>query len=559
MISNMMRNLNRTMLRLDKKQMQGYTGKRIHKASDDPIATSRVLKVKADISQLRQYDKNVDDAISWLETTELAVKNTNEALHRIRELTVQAANGVLTEEETQKVNEEIKQLKAQIISLGNTTYGSSYIFTGKKVDQPLLDEFGNYTVNLKDYVNPHIVDDKKDVQVGTRENIGVNTLGFEIFEGYEKPVIYSEDLGEPPLANDTEIELQLQDGKTAKVILKLGGTEGVDINQEGTEGTVTLAAGASEEEKIDAILNTFKEMAEVYDSPLKGYTFEEFSAKELDGSDIKDVMRIKATPTDAMAVDSRTMPAVWETGEIDITSLDLSNGKTATFTFMGVTMNIVEGTSAEIKDVNGRGATIVVDASLTAGDLADNLQAAFEEVSKEVGSKIEGFSFELDGTGTGLRIIAPESAGGRYNNETFDGTVEIGNSTTQQLVVEGVGERKSVTKGQKAGIIQLIEKLEKEMTEGNHEELNNLLGVIDKFQQSLLTTKSEVGAKVNRMDLVKERVAGDIINFRDLQSQLEDADMAEVIMELMNEENVYRSSLAMGARIIQPSLLDFLR
>lgn len=134
MISNMMRNLNRTMLRLDKKQMQGYTGKRIHKASDDPIATSRVLKVKADISQLRQYDKNVDDAISWLETTELAVKNTNEALHRIRELTVQAANGVLTEEETQKVNEEIKQLKAQIISLGNTTYGSSYIFSGKKVD-----------------------------------------------------------------------------------------------------------------------------------------------------------------------------------------------------------------------------------------------------------------------------------------------------------------------------------------------------------------------------------------------------------------------------------------
>ena len=329
MINNMLRNLNRTMLRLDKRQMQGYTGKRIHKASDDPVATSRVLKTKADISQLKQYQKNVDDAVSWLENTESSVENINKAVHRIRDIAVQAANGVLTAEETQKINEEIKQLKEQIISLGNTTYGSSYIFSGKKIDKPLLDQFGNYNVDLKDYINTYIVDDKKDVQVGSRENIGVNTLGFEIFEGFEKPVIYSLDV----------------DG-TSNIILTLPNGEVID----------------TEETNINDAIEKLKEMSVEHDSPLKGYKFEEVSIDEWDGSSVEVKTYIKAIPTDALAVDKKSSPAVWETGAI--TAPDLTDGKTATFTFMGVDLNIVQGdasvTTTTTENITGKGATIIV-------------------------------------------------------------------------------------------------------------------------------------------------------------------------------------------------------
>ena len=108
-------------------------------------------------------------------------------------------------------------------------------------------------------------------------------------------------------------------------------------------------------------------------------------------------------------------------------------------------------------------------------------------------------------------------------------------------------------------MIQLIDNLEKHLLEGNTDEIANQLDAIDRFHQNLLRVQSEVGAKVNRMGLVKERAADDIINFRNLQSQLEDADMGEVLMELINEENVYRAALSVGARIIQPTLLDFLR
>ena len=48
-----------------------------------------------------------------------------------------------------------------------------------------------------------------------------------------------------------------------------------------------------------------------------------------------------------------------------------------------------------------------------------------------------------------------------------------------------------------------------------------------------------------------------MINLKDILSKTEDIDVAEVIMELKMQENVYMTSLAAGTRIIQPSLLDF--
>lgn len=563
MINNMMHNLNRNMNRLDKRMMQAYTGKKIHKPSDDPVAISRSLRTRADISQLYQYNKNVDDAISWVETSELAINSTNEAFHRFRELMVQASNGVLTEEETTKVQEEIKEIKAQIISLGNATYGSSYVFAGKKSDQPLFDAFGNYSVDLIDYKNPAFNDDRQNIQVGTNEDIGVNTLGFEIFEAYEKPVVYSSDLNS--LTSGDEIILQMEGDIEVKITFIIGTPEGTTINQQGTEATITIDS-TDPDEQMEAIMNGLKEMGEVYESPLKGYNFEVFKANELDGASVNyDVSRIKATPKDAVAVDTREVQAVWQTGEFDVTNL--MAGDAENFTFMGVKLNISQGTVTsvdgfDLHDIGKNGATIVIDENITdpndyAEAVSEAISQAFTSISMENGSKIEGFTFQADGNG-GLQVIAPENSGPIYNKETFGGTLEGSNSGTP-LVISGDAEKRTVAAGQKSGIVQLIEHLEEQLLKGNTEEISNQLGKIDKFHQNLLRANSEIGAKVNRLDLVKNRIADNTINFKNLLSQLEDADMAEVLMELMNEENVYRSSLSIGARIIQPTLLDFLR
>ena len=82
---------------------------------------------------------------------------------------------------------------------------------------------------------------------------------------------------------------------------------------------------------------------------------------------------------------------------------------------------------------------------------------------------------------------------------------------------------------------------------------------MDKQLENVLAVRAEVGAKSNRVDLIKNRLQDDNYNFTVLLSKNEDADLAQVITNLKMDENVYRASLAAGARIMQPSLIDFLR
>ncbi len=86
--------------------------------------------------------------------------------------------------------------------------------------------------------------------------------------------------------------------------------------------------------------------------------------------------------------------------------------------------------------------------------------------------------------------------------------------------------------------------------------------VIGEWQTSLdnvLKVRADIGARVNYVELVNERLKDTHINFANLKSINEDVDMAQVLIDLKNQENIYRASLASGARVIQPSLLDFLR
>ena len=89
--------------------------------------------------------------------------------------------------------------------------------------------------------------------------------------------------------------------------------------------------------------------------------------------------------------------------------------------------------------------------------------------------------------------------------------------------------------------------------------INPFVDKFDEHQDSLLEERSNIGARVNRMELVLNRIAENSVNFTRLLSDAEDADMSEVIMHLKNSENVYRASLQTGAKVIQPSLIDFLR
>jgi flagellar hook-associated protein 3 FlgL len=85
--------------------------------------------------------------------------------------------------------------------------------------------------------------------------------------------------------------------------------------------------------------------------------------------------------------------------------------------------------------------------------------------------------------------------------------------------------------------------------------MDKLASRLDKILQS----RSETGARSNRVDLMDNRLKDLNLNLNELSGKTEDADMAEVITKLNTAQNVYTASLSSGAKIIQPSLMDYLR
>ncbi|RBP46778.1 flagellar hook-associated protein FlgL [Garciella nitratireducens] len=85
-----------------------------------------------------------------------------------------------------------------------------------------------------------------------------------------------------------------------------------------------------------------------------------------------------------------------------------------------------------------------------------------------------------------------------------------------------------------------------------------LLQQLDKHMDNILSIRSEMGAKYNRLEAAQSKNQYETLNMTKLLSKTEDIDFAEKIMQYMNMQSVYMASLATGAKILQPTLLDFL-
>lgn len=85
------------------------------------------------------------------------------------------------------------------------------------------------------------------------------------------------------------------------------------------------------------------------------------------------------------------------------------------------------------------------------------------------------------------------------------------------------------------------------------------IGGVDLAIENVLKYRTELGARANRLDMVKARIIQDTTNMEDILSKNEDVDLAEAITNLRMLELVHRSALGVTARVIQPTLLDFLR
>ncbi|TDQ36930.1 flagellar hook-associated protein FlgL [Aureibacillus halotolerans] len=174
---SMLRNINNSFTQLAELQNQLYTGKKISRASQNPVVAMRGITYRESLSDIEQFQSNITHAQSWLDNTDSSLNHATKALSRIRDLVVQAKNGTMTPEDQEKVEKEIEQLHQNLIEVGNTTFAGRYIFNGTDTENPPIvkDDEGNfqYATGQAPYL----------IEVSSGVKIDVATKAEDVFTG----------------------------------------------------------------------------------------------------------------------------------------------------------------------------------------------------------------------------------------------------------------------------------------------------------------------------------------------------------------------------------------
>jgi len=128
-------------------QQQLATGQRISKPSDDPIGVGYQMRYDTDLARSEEFLNNAQTGYEILSTMDSLIQQASDVLKRARTLTLQAANGTYTLQQRQTIAAEIKQLKEQMVTIGNSTYNGRYLFNGQKTDQAPYTVDGAATAN----------------------------------------------------------------------------------------------------------------------------------------------------------------------------------------------------------------------------------------------------------------------------------------------------------------------------------------------------------------------------------------------------------------------------
>lgn len=97
------------------------SGYKINRAADDAAGLSISEKMRRQIRGLNQGVENIEDGISFLKIADGAANEINDMLGRLTELSVQAANGTLTDSDRKSIDEEVQQIKREIDRINDTT------------------------------------------------------------------------------------------------------------------------------------------------------------------------------------------------------------------------------------------------------------------------------------------------------------------------------------------------------------------------------------------------------------------------------------------------------
>ncbi|MDR0464319.1 MAG: flagellin [Treponema sp.] len=180
------RSLKVTQTFLDKSMEKLSSGLRINRAGDDASGLAVSEKLRSQIRGLNQASQNAQNGISFIQTTEGYLQESQDILQRMRELAVQAANGIYTEEDRMYIQVEISALVDEIDRIAShAQFNGMNLITGR-FGRPIGENVVTASMWLHIGAN---MDQREQVFIGpmTSKGLGIRVVGDDTFISLSSP------------------------------------------------------------------------------------------------------------------------------------------------------------------------------------------------------------------------------------------------------------------------------------------------------------------------------------------------------------------------------------
>ena len=191
MTNNYLKQLNGTYNQYTK-LMEQSDGDKLHRASDDSVGYSKLLRYENSQAGNLQYQSNVSTALSWMKNSDSVLVNVTENLKTFNEKVVQASNSTNNESDMNDIGKELMSLIQETVQEMNTQMGERYLFSGQsdmvmpftlsdsKMDRGLTKTLSDQQVS---YFNPTLGDTGSTKQLLTLEGSDGNTYYYNTQNG----------------------------------------------------------------------------------------------------------------------------------------------------------------------------------------------------------------------------------------------------------------------------------------------------------------------------------------------------------------------------------------
>jgi len=538
---------------LDKATERLSSGQRINSAKDDAAGLAISNRMTSQIRGLDQAIRNANDGVSLVQTAEGALQEVTNMLQRIRELSIQSANGIYNDDDRKTLDAEVQQLKQEMDRISETTS-----FNGQK----LLDgTLGKTFLQVGSQAN-----ETMDVSIGSFNTYAMGgSSGDIVGEPSNLAALVALTAGDL-VVNDTAINQILPTPTRLNDALA---SINADLKGKGAEVTSLVQVTATT--AGSGVLRSPGESLQLTMLDGNGlsqtYTITDTSSMKDLVDKINSETAIEATVNSSgkliLTSPGATSIAVVETaltgnptGLLTATTTDFSlvfNDTSADRLGVQIELGATAGADARVRalgvdvnDANGNlvGAVVtgVTPAVVQEGDLVIN--------GIEIG-KITGGAADTDTVAEAIRVINLSS------DKT--GVVAFASTTTQIALRAANGEEISIKYGDTATNVLVMTGLqERNDTEGvgsvasikidTYEGAQRAIGIIDKALEQVNATRADLGAVNNRLDHTMSNLANVSEKTSASRSRITDADFAAETAALSRAQVLQQAATAMLAQ-----------